>query len=145
MNRMTKLFDWMNQRENMAYSFIRIFLGGALFIRGWLLMSDPQAITQLAGANRWYWWYSYITIVHLVGGLLLAVGFRTRLAALFQIPILLGAVFVIHFREGLLSAGQSLELAVLVLILLIIYFIFGSITLSVDGYMYKKKSIAKNV
>lgn len=139
-----KLFDnirlWIENNSTLAYSFIRIFFGTALLIRGIILLSDPASITKLAGEDRIYWWYSYITIAHVVGGFLLAIGFFSRLASLLQIPILFGAVFLIHLKQGLLSVGQSLELSVLVLVLLLIYFIFGSGVLAVDKYLAKGKS-----
>lgn len=129
----------LDNNSSLAYSLIRIFLGTALFVRGILLFSDPDTITRLAGEERIYWWYSYITIAHIAGGLLLAIGFLTRLAAFIQIPILFGAVFLIHLKQGLLSVGQSLELSVLVLVLLLIYCIFGSGSLSVDWRLREKK------
>ncbi len=129
----------LDNNSSLAYSLIRIFLGTALFVRGILLFSDPDTITRLAGEERIYWWYSYITIAHIAGGFLLAIGFLTRLAAFIQIPILFGAVFLIHLKQGLLSVGQSLELSVLVLVLLLIYFIFGSGSLSVDWRIREKK------
>ncbi len=46
----------------MAYAFIRIFLGAALFMRGWFLFSDPAALTELARAEQQYWYFAYITI-----------------------------------------------------------------------------------
>jgi len=129
----------LDNNSSLAYSLIRIFLGTALFVRGILLFSDPDTIARLAGEDRTYWWYSYITIAHTAGGFLLAIGFLTRLAALIQIPILLGAVFLIHLKQGLLSVGQSLELSVLVLVLLLVYFIFGSGSLGVDWKLKKNK------
>jgi hypothetical protein len=48
------------------------------------------------------------------------------------VPILFGAVFVVHSSGGLLNPGQSLEFSALVLALLVVYFIFGSGELSVD-------------
>ena len=63
---------------------------------------------------------------------MLALGLLTRLAAMIQIPILTGAVFVIHLREGLVSPEQSLELAALVLFLLLIVFAFGPGKWSLD-------------
>ena len=139
-----KLFNnlliWLDKNNNLAYALIRAFLGVALFVRGWILISDPAAMIELAGEDKIYWWYSYITITHLIGGFLLAIGFFTRLASLLQIPILFGAVFLIHLKQGLLSVGQSLELSVLVLMLLLLYFIFGSGVLSVDNYLKKKKA-----
>jgi uncharacterized membrane protein YphA (DoxX/SURF4 family) len=134
------ILHWFETHNGLAYSLIRIFLGIALFIRGWILISDPSAIIELGGTDKLYWWYSYISIAHLIGGFLLTLGLITRLATLLQIPILAAAVFYVHFRQGLVTSGQSLELSVLVLILLVIYFLFGSGVLAVDNYIAKKKS-----
>lgn len=127
------------ENKDLAYSFIRIFLGVALFVRGWMISSDPSIITQLTGANQWYWWFSYIIVIHIIGGALMAIGFATRYAALAQIPVLFGAVFFFHLKQGLMKVEQSLELSILVFVLLIIYFLFGSGALSIDSYIYKKK------
>jgi len=132
-----KYFKWFEENKNLSYAIIRIFIGTALFIRGLLFIADPAKLTALAGSEQYFWMYSYIAIVHLIGGALLAVGFFTRLAALIQIPILFGAVFFVHLKQGLLQSGQSLELSVMVLFVLIIFFLFGAGELSID----KKKSI----
>ena len=132
--------SWLGDHNEVAYPFIRFFLGVALFVRGAILASDPATLTQLAGSNQYYWWYSYIIVIHIIGGFLLAIGFATRLAALLQIPVLLGAVFFLHLQQGLATVEQSLELSALVLVLLIIYFLFGSGVLSVDHYIAKKKT-----
>lgn len=131
--------QWLEANNGLAYSFIRIFLGVALFVRGWIMITDPGTITALAGEDKIYWWFSYITISHLAGGFLFVIGFFTRLASLIQIPVLIGAVFLIHLKQGLLSVGQSLELSVLVLVLLLVYFVFGAGRLSVDEYRKKKQ------
>lgn len=142
MNKFHLIRQWLASHRDLAYSLIRIYLGIALFVRGWEFLSDPSAITTLAGAHTIYWWYSYIMGAHLVGGFLLAVGLLTRLAALLQIPVLFGAVFFVHIKQGLMAAGQSLELASLVLVLLIIYFLFGSGIFALDNYIAEKKSIS---
>jgi putative oxidoreductase len=134
-----KTILWLDNNNSIAYSLIRAFLGIALFVRGVILASDPAAITTLAGEDKIYWWYSYITVAHIIGGFSLAVGLLTRLGSLLQIPVLFGAVFMVHLKQGLLSVGQSLELSVLVLVLLLIYFVFGSGSLSVDNSLKKKK------
>ncbi len=59
-----------------------------------------------------------------------------------QIPILFGAVFFVHWQEGLFAAGQSgqsLELAALVLFLLVLVFLAGSGDLSMDHHFFGKK------
>ncbi len=81
----------------------------------------------------------YITIAHLVGGLMLAAKLFTRLAALVQIPILIGAVFFVHIEEGLFAPGQSLKLAALVLFLLILVAVFGPGHFSLDYVLFRKK------
>lgn len=139
-----KLFEpivkWLNVHSNYAYPVIRIFLGMALFIRGIMLFLNPDALIQLEGANQFYWSFSYVIILHIIGGLLLAAGLITRIAALLQIPVLFGAVFFVHLKQGLVKVEQSFELSVLVLVLLSIYFLFGGGVLSIDNYLTKKKA-----
>ncbi|MBL7996515.1 DoxX family protein [bacterium] len=140
MKRLDELKIWLEGHRDYAYSVMRIYLGIALFLRGLILLSDPSAITTLAGAQQVYMMYSYIIAGHLIGGFLLTIGFMTRLAALLQIPILVGAVFFIHLQQGLMTVGQSLELAALVLALLVIFFLFGSGIYALDNYVGAKKS-----
>jgi len=139
MNQFDEIIDRLDSNQNMAYSLIRIFLGVSLLVRGWILVSDPGAITELVAEDKLHMWYSYITIGHLLGGLSLALGFFTRFGAMFQIPILVGAVFIAH-EHGLMMGGQSLELAALVLFLLNVYLFFGSGPISLDQYFRGKKS-----
>ena len=133
MKKFNDLLIWFNTKHELAYSLIRIFLGIALLVRGLVLLLNPAAITSLAGGREDYWWYSLIMVAHVFGGIFLTIGFQTRLAALLQLPIIIGAVFFIHLKEGLISVGQSLELSVLVMFLLFIYFLFGAGQLSFDN------------
>lgn len=82
----------------------------------------------------------YVALAHLVGGLMLAAGLLTRLAALAQLPILFVATFFLHLQEGLLSTSQSLELSALVLVLLIVYSLWGAGPYSLDAQMLAKTS-----
>jgi putative oxidoreductase len=138
MNPFNETMHWFDIHNDIAYAMVRLFLGITLLIRGLILLANPAALTELAGPEKLFWWFSYITIVHIIGGLMLTLGFFTRLAAFIQIPILVGAVFFIHFDQGLMSVGQSLELAVLVLMLLILFFLFGSGPFAIDKKMGRK-------
>ena len=135
MSKIFKVFDRLESQQNMAYSLIRIFLGLALLVRGGILVSNPGALIELIGEDKLHMWFSYVTIGHLLGGLSLTLGLYSRVGALMQIPILLGAVFMVH-REGFMMGGQSLELAILVLFLLVIYFLFGAGPLSLNRYFH---------
>jgi uncharacterized membrane protein YphA (DoxX/SURF4 family) len=137
MNSFKELLRKLNQNQQLSYALIRIFLGTVLLIRGIILFTNPEAIVELVGEDKLFIWYAYIALAHMVGGLLIAVGFFARIGALIQIPILFSAVFMIHAGNGLMMGGQSLELAVMVLFLLCIYFVFGSGKLSVNDYFRK--------
>ena len=121
-----KKIQWLDNNQNLAYSLIRVFLGLALVVRGWVFFADPGTVTDLAREESLYMWFSYVTLGHLFGGLFLMIGLQTRLAALIQVPILFGAVFIVHADQNLATVGQSLELSVMVLVLLIVYTLFGS-------------------
>jgi uncharacterized membrane protein YphA (DoxX/SURF4 family) len=94
---------------------------------------NPKTLTALAGSEQNFWLFAYVAVGHLIGGFLLVIGYFTRLASLIQIPILFGAIFIYHLKQGLLTSGQSLEISVLVLFLLIIFFLFGGGELSLDN------------
>jgi uncharacterized membrane protein YphA (DoxX/SURF4 family) len=82
-----------------------------------------------------------IAFAHLAGGLLLAAGLLTRLAAAVQVPILVGAVFMVHMREGLFGASQNLEFTLLVLFLLVISVVVGGGRLSADYFLAKREAL----
>ncbi len=123
----------------LGYDMMRAYLGIGLFVRGVLFVSEPELLLgYLQDLGSWFLPYAFVhfvAVAHLCGGLMLATGLLTRLAAAIQIPILFGAVFVVHSSGGLLNPGQSLEFSALVLALLLVYFVFGSGELSVDRFL----------
>ena len=116
---LNELIRKLDQNQRMPYAYIRIFLGLALLVRGVHLFINPGAIHEIASQDNIFIWYVYIAIAHMVGGILIAIGFFTRLGALIQIPILISALFFVHIKDDLMMGGQSLELAALVLFLLL--------------------------
>lgn len=137
MDKFKEFLRKLNQNQQLPYALIRIFLGVALLVRGVILFSDPESIIEVIGQDNLFIWYAYIAVAHMVGGVLIAIGFFTRIGALIQLPILFSAVFIIHAKSGLMMGGQSLELAAIVLFLLCVYFVFGSGTWSVNHYFKK--------
>ena len=59
----------------------------------------------------------------------------TRVGALIQIPVLTGALGLVHSKEALFSTNQNIELTALVLFILIIYAIIGSGNISFDHHI----------
>ena len=78
----------------------------------------------------------YVVLAHLFGGLLMALGLLTRVAALVHIPVLLAAVFYIYLPKMIfLEPRQSLEFSSLVLFLLLLFAAFGAGRWLLDHYL----------
>jgi uncharacterized membrane protein YphA (DoxX/SURF4 family) len=107
-----RLVDWITEHREVSIDVVRIYLGVGLFVRGLLFIAESQGVEALVDLSTFSVASAaiahYVTFVHLMGGLMLAAGLLTRLAALVQIPVPVGAVFLVHLEEALLSANQSL-------------------------------------
>jgi len=139
MIQLSRFYQWIEKRSNFFVDLVRIYLGLGLFVRGVLFFDRPVLLSESllsAGqqADGTGFLAHLIAMIHVGGGLMLAFGLATRIAALIQIPILFVAVFFVHFPQGLMTSGQSLEFSALVLFLLVILFIRGSGKLSLDSY-----------
>jgi putative oxidoreductase len=136
---MQRFIAWADAHRDYWLDCVRIYLGLGLLARGLLLITNTSTgyfidLLQRSGQS---WITSgimlhYVMVAHFVGGLLLTIGFLTRLAALVQVPILVGAVFFVHRQDGLFALGQSLEFSALVLFLLCVYVVAGAGKLSLD-------------
>jgi len=149
---MTQMKAWAGRLPHLVrpgptlgFDLVRAYLGVGLFVRGVLFVSRPELVLgYMSTSESWFIPYAvahYVAIAHLGGGVLLAVGLATRLAALAQLPVLFGAVFMVHSTESLLTAGQSLEFSALVLMLLVVYLVVGAGPLSVDAWLGDRVSL----
>jgi uncharacterized membrane protein YphA (DoxX/SURF4 family) len=141
--------DWINSHQEVVLDIIRVYLGIGLLVRGGLFVAQTSGIGSLVDISQFDFASAaivhYVTFAHIIGGLLLAIGLLTRIAALVQIPILIGAVFFVHLNEGLLSANQSLEFSTLVLFLLAIVLVFGPGRWSADYYVFQDRDESEDV
>jgi len=137
--------QWIQSHVDIVIDLVRMYLGVGLFVKGlYFLMHKEEMQTLLQGADNVVFAQGavahYVIPVHLVGGLLLAIGLLTRLAALIQMPILIGAVCYVWLPKVLFfEQRQGLEFATLVLFLLALIFIYGGGRLSVDNLITKKE------
>src|ERR1041385_5604538 len=98
--------SWMESHMDIVIDLVRMYLGIGLFIKGlYFLLRQEELKRLLEGADNAAFAQGaiahYVIPAHLAGGLLLALGLLTRLAALSQIPILLGAVFYVWLPKVL--------------------------------------------
>ena len=143
-----KLLDKLYDYRGTAFDLLRIYLGIGLFVRGMLFIADSGNFIQLLSPDSGAMLRStvivhYVALAHIFGGFMMTAGLLTRLAALVQIPILVGAVFVSQLQSGLMSADQSFEFATLTLFLLILIFLYGSGKWSSDYYLFGQKADAE--
>jgi len=139
MDKLRQFIAWTESHPKLWLDCIRIYLGIGLFIRGVLIITNARAdfVNEMLGrvGNTWIITVAvlhYVALAHLVGGAMLTFGLLTRIAAAVQIPVLCGALFIIHRTEGLMNSGQSLEFSALVLFLLVVVAVAGAGPLSID-------------
>jgi MFS transporter, NNP family, nitrate/nitrite transporter len=115
---------------------LRVFLGIALAIKGiYFILNMSEIEAQLGSTfgemqNVLAW---FVVLVNAVGGMSLALGFVTRVAAALNIVVLTGAVMFVHSPSGLFSGGTDLQFAVFVLFALLLLFWRGSGKFSMDN------------
>ncbi len=117
----------------IGFDLVRGVLGLGLFVQGCSFIAHPSGVLALFGG----WGTSmllghYVAMALLGGGPLLAMGLATRVAAFLQAPVLFGAILLGRDHARFLGSVPSRELALLALVLLLAYAVFGSGPLSVD-------------
>lgn len=146
MNKINQCKQWVQNHADIIIDLIRIYLGLGLFLKAVYFMGHRELLEQLLETSDNQLFAQavvahYIIPVHLLGGLMLALGILTRIAALAQIPIMVGAVFYVHMPKLMLvEPRQSFEFSALVLFLLVMLFVFGGGRWSVDGFLSKKSA-----
>lgn len=97
--------DRVNSANNPLWmDGLRVVLGLFLFVKGIMFLEHTSDVfyifsssQEILSAGR----ASLLTsIVHIVGGLMIAFGALTRLAVLCQFPILIGAMLIVKDRKS---------------------------------------------
>ncbi|MBI3396037.1 MAG: DoxX family protein [Spirochaetia bacterium] len=138
------LFQWFAARHDWAVEFLRMVLGVLLMAKGIEFMSEHMAALEaLIGLKESPWITSifahYIIFAHLLGGVFITIGLVTRVAALAQLPVLLGGLCIVFIREGLSGKSSNLEYTALILMLLVMYLFYGGGRLSVDHLLETRR------
>ena len=135
---------WLRAHEDLFIDLVRIYLGCGLFVKAFHLMGNRDYLLEAISDSGGSWFgpaviAQYVITAHLIGGAMLALGLVTRLAALMQLPALLGAVFAVYLpRMASLDPRQHLEYVALVCFLLALFSVFGAGRFSVDSMIARK-------
>jgi putative oxidoreductase len=141
-----KIERWGDLHTAKALDIVRVGLGILIFCKGIAIVSNTQALQELLLQKNVFGFSGMMAsvaihivgFVHLVGGILIAIGLLTRFTAVMQIPILLVAVFFVNISRGFSTLNSELWLSLIVLLLLILFWITVSGPYSVDHAIKKR-------
>jgi uncharacterized membrane protein YphA (DoxX/SURF4 family) len=123
---------------------LRTLLGVSLFIKGIQFLKNTAVLEQMIShspvSQEIMWLNIFIPWLHLFGGSMIIVGLYTRISAAIQMPVLIGAVFLIDPRQGVFSGDSVQIFSVVVLFLLFVFLIEGGGPFSLDNAMRSSKN-----
>ncbi len=141
MKLVSNIESWADSHHPKWLDIVRMFLGLVLITKGISFLGNTELfVTMLKNSTVEFLSITiahYVIIAHLMGGILITIGLLTRIAVLFQIPVLIGAIVFVNLSNGFFAINSDLPFSVLVLSLLIFFLIYGSGPLSVDSYIQK--------
>lgn len=126
-------------RKSFVLLVARILVGVILLVKGILFLSNSEQLQQMILSSRFaagvVFLTAYITFAHLFGGVFIIIGLFTRISALLQLPILLGAVFLVLPWQVHITGVDELILSIVVLGLLLFILWRGSGEFSMEHYL----------
>lgn len=128
---------------------LRILLGLFLVIKGVLFLEQNADVAYfftsgqeaIATGNA----ALLTSIVHIVGGVMIATGFLTRLALLCQFPIIIGGMLFVNPQRGINLDLTEILVTVLITGLLLFFMIVGPGRYSVDNKVLRQKKAKTEV
>jgi putative oxidoreductase len=148
MSVITDIEKWGNNHRPGFLDIFRILLGVFITYKGlhFITHMDELEMTT-SGINVWFAGVvlaHYVIFAHILAGPLIVFGLFTRVACALQLPILLGAVFLVNYPKGFLSIGQHMELwlSIVVLVGLVVIMVFGAGRYSIDAKRRKEIAVS---
>jgi putative oxidoreductase len=145
MNIITKIEKWGDTHHPGWIDIFRVLLGLVLVWKGVEFALNLDAFSKLMAKTGLITslgislFAHLIIFTHIIGGLMIAIGTHTRTSCLFQIPILLVAVFYVNLPGQVFKPYAEFWLSVTVLIGLVFFLIEGNGPLSVERDGYDKR------
>lgn len=151
MDLINKIQTWGNAHRIVVLDYFRVIVGLFITYKGIMFMINLDTLRSMT-ANMDLVFASaglahYVIFAHILGGPLLAAGLYSRIMAIIQIPILIGAIFFVNAQQGFLSVGNHMELevSVIILIFLCLFMVFGSGKFSIDNMRRKDEASHKHL
>ena len=123
-----QIFNWV--------FLLRITLGLSLTIKGIQFIQNNALIRDVFNESlvlqRYFWLQTIVPVLNIICGFLIILGLFTRVAAIIQIPILVGAIIFVHAKKGLFAGESGLAFSILILLALIFFAFQGGGAFSWD-------------
>jgi len=138
MSLLVKIRTWGDHHHPQWLDYFRILLGLVLIWKGVAFLINLDAFnslmskTNLIAAASISLAAHIVIVLHIIGGLLIVIGSRTRTSCLLNIPILFFAVFFVNTREDIFRPYAEIWLSSFVLIGLICFLIEGDGIISIE-------------
>jgi len=105
MESFNSLQSWAEENYGLGFEILRIYLGIGLIIKGiHFVVNSDFLMGTLVEAGHLDFANTLIThmvgLGHIGGGALIAIGLITRVGAIIQIPILIGALLFVSIPQG---------------------------------------------
>lgn len=98
METITKLNRWANAHTNLFTDGLRVLFGAFIFYKGFFYLGQTEHLYHIfktvSGPGTYFILVHYVALAHLCGGVFIMLGLITRLSALLQLPIFVGAVTI---------------------------------------------------
>ena len=146
MKTLSRILDWGDRHHPKWLDYLRMALGLTLIWKGLAFAFNLHAFTLLmdnAGlgtAVSLSLVAHMIIVLHMIGGLMIALGTHTRMFCLLNLPVLLVAVFYVNLPEQVFRPYSEFWFSCVVTLTLVCFFVEGDGVLSVE---YDKRSIAE--
>ena len=140
MTTIRELNKWANAHTNFAVDTLRVIFGIFLFLKGVSFITEKQYLNEIlsnfVGFGSEMLLIHYIALAHIVGGVMIVIGFLTRWSIWVQLPIIICA-FIINFIGDFNT--QNLIQSSIALILCFSLLLYGSGKHSADYYFQMEK------
>ena|SRR3989344_8969354 len=133
---MKKAVEFLKRNENYFYLAFRILVG-LLFVQ-----HGAQKLFGAFGGTPVVSYFSLFGLagfIEFFGGLLIILGLFTRVAALFGIFDMAGAMIIAHFPKGYIPILNGGELASLYFAAFLVLLVGGTKIFGLDNLVFKKK------
>lgn len=135
-----ELNKWANAHTNIPLDILRVAFGAFLFIKGISFFTEGKYLHEILSTSGGFGsemlLIHYIAFAHMVGGVMIVIGFLTRWSIWAQLPIIICAFLINFFFEFNLSNTIQAGIA---LLLCIFFLFFGSGKHSADYYLQMEK------